>query len=369
MLLKTRHKKICKARKRKINCVCCVKKRKHRKIRVSKVRFDALLGILEALEQQLHEGFAQMNDMQIQALRNELVALQAQFRDLGINIPIRAALQELTLAENTPEDFSPLAMSLALKEIFNRVDAFVLRFELSEAAIARLERDILQIQIDLNLALSQTIQSLPGPPGPAGPQGSQGVPGSVGPQGPQGLPGAEGPQGPQGLPGAEGPQGPQGLPGSVGPQGPQGLQGPEGPQGPQGVNFLEEFATIDGGFVGDVPNNSPIPFNMPPEINGTFISQTPPSPSVFLEGGHTYLINREIGNITTTAAPVQFILTLNGTEVPYSFTSAVQALGSSTAGTSIVTTPPGGTSVLQWVNVSGFTVNNLGATMTIVTIA
>lgn len=351
MPLKTRRKKICKVRKKNFNCVCCVKKRIRRKIRVSRTRFGTLLGVLEALKQQLHEGFAHMNNVQIQTLRSELIALKAQFRDIGIIIPIRAALQELTLAKNSPENFSPLAMSLALKEIFNRVDAFVLRFELSNTAIARLESDILQIQIDLNLALSQSNQGPPGPPGPAGPQG---IPGTAGPQG------AVGPQGSQGL---QGPEGPQGIPGSVGPQ------GPEGPEGPQGNNFLEEFATIDGGFVGNVPNNSPIPFNMPPEINGTFISQTPPSPNVFLEGGHTYLINREIGNITTTSAPVQFILTLNGTEVPYSFTSAVQALGSSTAGTSIVTTPPGDPSVLQWVNVSGFTVNNLGATMTIVTIA
>lgn len=327
MPFKTRHKKISKVYKKKIIFSRCVKKRKRRKIRVSSARFGSLLGILEALEQRLRQGLADLNDVQVQALRNELIALQAQFQDLGINISLFEALRELALAQNNREEFSPLALSLELKEIFNQVNAFVLTFEITDSAIARLESEIQQIQIDLNLILSQSIQ---GPPGP------------------------QGPQGPQGLPG------PQGL---------QGLEGPVGPQGPQGVNFLEEFATIDGGFVGAVPNNSPIPFNMPPEINGTFISQTPPSPNVFLEGGHTYLINREIGNITVTSAPVQFILTLNGTEVPYSFTSAVQALGSSTAGTSIVTTPPGEPSVLQWVNVSGFTVNNLGATMTIVTIA
>ncbi|QTH45399.1 hypothetical protein J4772_13880 [Cohnella sp. LGH] len=119
------------------------------------------------MEQRLHQGLTPLNGEQIKALRKELIALRAQFDELGVNIPIRTALQELTLAETKPEDFSLLALSLALKEIFNRVETFILRFELSEASISRLEREILQIQIDLNLAL-QTSQGPPGPPGPIG---------------------------------------------------------------------------------------------------------------------------------------------------------------------------------------------------------
>ena len=78
---------------------------------------------------------------------------------------------------------------------------------------------------------------VPGPQGQIGPRGPQGIPGAVGPEGPQGIAGLQGPvgpAGPQGPAGEAGPQGPIGLTGPQGPQGPIGLTGPAGPQGIQG---------------------------------------------------------------------------------------------------------------------------------------
>ena len=78
-------------------------------------------------------------------------------------------------------------------------------------------------------------QGIPGPRGPIGPQGPEGFAGPIGPQGPTGEAGPVGPQGPAGIAGPAGPQGPVGATGPVGPQGPTGEAGPVGPQGPAGV--------------------------------------------------------------------------------------------------------------------------------------
>ncbi|OAB25504.1 hypothetical protein PMSD_27510 [Paenibacillus macquariensis subsp. defensor] len=110
---------------------------------------------------------------------------------------------------------------------------------------------------------------------------------------------------------------------------------------------------------------------MTPIISGMLISQTPPSPNIFLAEGHTYLINWEASEITvplpqTTA--IHFDLTLNGTVIPYSFTSAIPAIGSTTSGTIIVTSLPGPDSILNLTNTSLYAITNLGATFTIVAI-
>jgi hypothetical protein len=311
-------KRTCKTKRKGPKCP--PRRRRLPRIPISNQNVIVLTQILQTIGEKLRVVLADPSEANVESLRNAIKGLHTFMCSIGVTLPIQPVILELELLRISNSD-NTLALNLALKELYNQVAAIILRFQLSSVIIAELISVIRSIQSELNLIIGQSLQ------GPAGPSGPQGI---AGPPGPQGIP---------------------------------------GPQGPQGDNFLQEYATIDGGFVGDVPNNSPIPFNFPPEINGTFISQVPPSPDVFLKGGQTYLINREIGNITVSSAPVQFILTLNGTEVPYSFTSAVQALGSSTGGTSIVTTPPGEPSILQWVNRSGFTVNNLGATMTIVTIA
>ena len=116
-----------------------------------------------------------------------------------------------------------------------------------------------------------------------------------------------------------------------------------------------------------------MPFNMEPVINGTLISQTPPSPDILLEGGHSYLVNWEASEITIPlpqSTSIQFILTLNGTEIQFSFVSAApnSPIGIHTSGTMIVTTPPGPDSVLNLVNTSTFPIINVGVTFTIVAI-
>lgn len=311
---------------------CRPKRCKLRRITISRRRLLLLSELLEAARERVRAGITG-SPAEARDFREKFNRLVAFFRALCVKIPVRAALLELDLEITGSRDYSPLALSLALKDIFARIDAVIRGFEAPNQTIVQLLRIDQIIQIEIN----QTLEGLLGPQGPAGPQG---------------------PQGPEGT-----------IPSEIQQQ--ITILNSEVTEIRNELNnpVLQQFATIDGGFVGVIPNNQPIPFNMPPEISGTFISQTPPSPDIFLKGGQTYLINREIGNITASSAPVQFVLTLNDTEVPYSFTSAPQALGSSTGGTSIVTTPPGEPSVLRWVNRSGFNVDNLGATMTIVTIA
>ncbi|WP_174819945.1 hypothetical protein [Paenibacillus koleovorans] len=166
-----------------------------------------------------------------------------------------------------------------------------------------------------------------------------------------------------------GPPGPQGATGATGDPGVAGATGPTGTTGPV---ITSNFATIDGGFVPPIAPGTAVPFNMPPIFNGSFISQTPPSPDIFLAGGHSYLVNWEASEITVPlpqATSIHFDLTLNGVVIPYSFTSAIPAVGSTTSGTIIVTTLPGPDSILNLVNTSLYTITSLGATFTIVTIA
>ena len=111
---------------------------------------------------------------------------------------------------------------------------------------------------------------------------------------------------------------------------------------------------------------------MPPVINGTLISQTPPSPDILLAGGHSYLVNWEASEIAvdpSVTTAIHFDLALNGVVIPYSFTSAIPAVGSTTSGTMIVVTPPGPASALNLLNTSTFTILRLGVTFTIVAIA
>ena len=186
------------------------------------------------------------------------------------------------------------------------------------------------------------------------------------------LLGPTGPTGPTG--GAAGATGATGATGAAGATGATGATGAAGVTGATGPLITSNFAVIDGGFLpSPVPSGGTVPFNMAPVISGTLISQTPPSPDILLAGGHSYLVNWEASEITITlpqSSSIQFILTLNGTEIQFSFVSAPpnSPVGIHTSGTMIVTTPPGPDSVLNLVNTSLFPINNVGVTFTIVAI-
>ena len=174
-----------------------------------------------------------------------------------------------------------------------------------------------------------------GPQGPIGPIGPQGPQGEVGPQGPVGATGATGAQGPigpigpQGLQGEIGPTGPQGPQGEVGPQGPvgatgatgaQGPVGPIGPQGPQGLQGIPGGVLAYADFYALMPPDNPdtvaagedvaFPENGP--ISNTGIGRITDDAFLLGEIG-TYLV---MFQVSVTEAR-QLVLTLGGTELPY----------------------------------------------------
>jgi len=135
-----------------------------------------------------------------------------------------------------------------------------------------------------------------GSTGAAGATGSTGSTGSTGAAGATGSTGAAGATGSTGAAGATGSTGAAGTTGSTGSTGATGITGATGATGPL---ITTNFAIIDGGFLtASIPVGGSVPFNMPPVISGTLISQTPPSPNIFLAGGHTYLINWEASEIS-----------------------------------------------------------------------
>lgn len=174
-----------------------------------------------------------------------------------------------------------------------------------------------------------------GPAGEAGPQGPIGLTGPVGPQGPIGLTGPAGPQGIQGEPGpagavgATGPQGPIGLTGPAGPQGPAGAtgatgatgpQGPIGPTGPQGpagtvLGFADFYALMPPDNTATIGAGEDISFPSETAIGGTGISRASDS-SFFLSEVGVYQV---FFQVSVTEAG-QLVLTLNGTELPYTVT-------------------------------------------------
>ena len=174
-----------------------------------------------------------------------------------------------------------------------------------------------------------------GPQGPAGEQGPQGPIGLTGPAGPQGPIGLTGPAGPQGPAGEQGPQGPIGLTGLAGPQGPIGLtgpagatgatgatgpQGPIGPTGPQGpagtvLGFADFYALMPPDNTATIGAGEDISFPSETAIGGTGISRASDS-SFFLSEVGVYQV---FFQVSVTEAG-QLVLTLNGTELPYTVT-------------------------------------------------
>lgn len=216
-----------------------------------------------------------------------------------------------------------------------------------------------------------------GPRGPSGPQGIPGPQGSVGPQGPEGVPGATGaqgpvgPQGPAGETGAAGPQGPAGPAGPIGPQGPIGQTGPQGPAGATGATGPQGIAGPTGpqGPVGETGPQGPIGPAGPQGPAGGFLAYAdfyalmPPDNSDAIPAGEDVAFPRtgptsgtgiirlsdtqfqlaEIGiyqvffQINTEEAG-QLILTLNGTDLPYTVAGREGSGASQIVGMAIVQT-------------------------------
>lgn len=193
-------------------------------------------------------------------------------------------------------------------------------------------------------------QGIPGAVGPEGPQGIAGLQGPVGPAGPQGPAGEQGPQGPIGLTGPAGPQGPIGLTGPAGPQGPAGEQGPQGPvgltgpAGPQGLTGPAGATGATGpqgpigptgpqGPAGTVLGFADFYALMPPDNNATigagedisFPSETAIGGTGISRASDSSFFLSEVGvyqvffQVSVTEAG-QLVLTLNGTELPYTVT-------------------------------------------------
>ena len=153
-----------------------------------------------------------------------------------------------------------------------------------------------------------------GPVGPVGPQGPQGIPGiqgPIGPQGPAGEPGAVGPQGPAGVAGPQGPAGAQGPVGATGPQGPIGETGPQGPAG--GVlAFGDFYALMPTDNPTAVAAGSDISFPQNGPNSATGITRVDDSSFTLADVG-TYQVLFQV----SVTEPGQLVLTLNGTELPY----------------------------------------------------
>lgn len=137
-----------------------------------------------------------------------------------------------------------------------------------------------------------------------------------------------GPQGPIG------PRGPQGIPGATGPQGPQGATGPQGPAG--GVlGFADFYALMPSDNPTAIAAGADIAFPQQAAIGGTSITRVSDSSFALVEAGTYQVI------FTAAAAEAgQLVLTLNGTEVPYTVTGR-SAVDSPITGVSIITAPAG----------------------------
>ena len=160
-------------------------------------------------------------------------------------------------------------------------------------------------------------------PGPQGP---------VGPRGPQGIAGPQGPQGPQGAIGLTGPAGAQGPIGLTGPQGPQGLMGPTGPQGPSGsfLGYADFYALMPTDNATAIEPGGDVAFPEQSFIGSTSITRTTDSSFTFTEAG-IYLV---LFNAAVSEA-AQLVLTVDGTELPYTLSGTDSALSQIT-GISII---------------------------------
>lgn len=201
-------------------------------------------------------------------------------------------------------------------------------------------------------------QGIPGPAGPAGVAGPTGPQGPIGATGPSGLQGPAGPQGPVGETGPTGPQGPVGATGPVGPAGPQGPvgetgpvgpagpqgpvgeTGPAGPAGPQGEPGPAGTVLAFADFYALMPPDNPTPVETGDDVafpqdgptSGTTITRLTDSSFNLAEPG-VYQVMFQL----SAAEAGQLILTLNGTDLPYTVTGRAGG-GSQIVGFALVET-------------------------------
>lgn len=185
-------------------------------------------------------------------------------------------------------------------------------------------------------------QGVPGPTGPQGPRGETGPSGAVGPAGPQGpvgetgpagAVGPAGPQGPIGETGAIGPQGPVGPAGPTGPAGPQGPIGETGPQGPAGtvLAFADFYALMPPNNATTIAAGEDVQFPQDGPNSATGITRQSADSFVLADAG-TYLVQFQV----TAGEGGQLILTLNGTDLPYTVAGR-EAGAAQIVGTALVT--------------------------------
>ena len=184
-----------------------------------------------------------------------------------------------------------------------------------------------------------------GPQGPAGPVGATGAIGPIGPQGPigptgaTGATGATGPIGPQGPQGETGPQGPigptgaTGATGATGPIGPQGPQGETGPQGPAGtvLGYANFYATMPDDNPTAIAPGADVAFPENGVIGSTSITRATDTSFTLVDAG-TYLVQF----LMSTTEAGQVVLTLDGTELPYTLVGRDSG-GAQIIGNSIIT--------------------------------
>ncbi len=181
----------------------------------------------------------------------------------------------------------------------------------------------------------------PGPPGPAGATGATGAQGPIGPQGPIGATGPQGPVGPAGPQGETGPQGPVGATGATGATGPTGATGATGPAGPAGpaggiADFAEFYALMPADNADAIAPGEDVAFPQDGAISGTGIARASDT-SFTLNDAGVY----EIKFNATAAEAGQLVLTLDGTELPYTVTGR-SATDSQITGFALVTTTAAG---------------------------
>ena len=131
----------------------------------------------------------------------------------------------------------------------------------------------------------------------------------------------------------QGVMGPRGPMGPVGPQGPQGIPGPAGPQGPAGgaaSSFANFYALMPPDNAAPIALGGDVAFPRTAATGGTDITRISDT-SFGLATPGSYLVSF---NATPNQAG-RLILTLDGTELPYTL-SANGATGTEIKGTAIV---------------------------------
>ena len=128
----------------------------------------------------------------------------------------------------------------------------------------------------------------------------------------------------------QGTMGPRGPMGPTGPQGPAGPQGPQGPAGTGVASYANFYALMPPDNAAAIPLGGDVAFPRPAVQGGTDIARISDT-SFNLATTGTYLVS-------FTATPNEagrLILTLNGTEIPYTL-SANGATGVEISGTAMV---------------------------------